>query len=39
MISLQARISSSTSAQTGTASAKALVGKGTLVGQILRAVK
>jgi len=39
MISLQARISSSTSAQTGTASAKALVGKGTMVGQILRAVK
>ena len=39
MISLQARISSSTSTQEGTASAKALVGKGTLVGQIVRAVK
>jgi hypothetical protein len=39
MISLQARISSSTSSQTGTASAKALVGKGTMVGQVLRATR
>ena len=39
MISLQARISSSTSVQEGSASAKALVGKGTMIGQIVRAVR
>src|SRR5262245_18467377 len=38
-VSLQARISSSTSVQQGTASAKGLVGKGTMICQILRAVK
>jgi hypothetical protein len=39
MISLQARITSTTSVDTGaaTAEAEALVGKGTLVGQIVRA--
>ena len=37
MISLQARISSSASVQNGTASASALVGKGTMIVQILRA--
>src|SRR5262245_11647950 len=36
-ISLQARISSSTSVQNGTASAEGLVGKGTVVVQIVRA--
>jgi hypothetical protein len=39
MISMQARISSTTSAQQGTANAEALVGKGTMIGQIVRAVK
>lgn len=39
MISVQARISTSTSTQEGTASAKALVGKGTLIGEVVRAVK
>ena len=38
-ISLQARISSTTSVDTGTASATALVGKGTMIAQIVRAVK
>ena len=38
-ISLQARISSTTSVDTGTASAKALVGKGTMIAQIVRAVR
>lgn len=37
MISLQARISSSTSVQEGTASAQGLVGKGTMIVQIVRA--
>ena len=39
MISLQARIGSSTSVDTGSASASALVGKGTMIAQILRAAK
>ena len=39
MVSMQARISSSTSVQQGSASAKALVGKGTLIGEIVRAVR
>jgi hypothetical protein len=39
VLSLQARISSSTSAQTGTASATALVGKGTMIAQTVRATK
>jgi len=38
-VSLQARISSTTSVNTGTASAKALVGKGTMVVETVRAVK
>ena len=38
-ISVQARISSSTSVQEGSASAKALVGKGSVIVQTLRAVK
>jgi hypothetical protein len=38
-ISIQARISSSTSVQEGSASAKGLVGKGTMIAQILRAVR
>jgi hypothetical protein len=38
-ISLQARISSTTSVDTGTASASALVGKGTMIAQIVRAVR
>ena len=38
-ISLQARITSSTSVQEGSATAEALVGKGTMIAQILRAVK
>jgi hypothetical protein len=38
-ISLQARISSTTSVNTGTASATALVGKGTMIAQIVRAVR
>jgi len=39
MLSLQARITSTTSVDTGTASAKALVGKGTLIAEVVRAVK
>ncbi|HAT71499.1 MAG TPA: hypothetical protein DCS63_01625 [Elusimicrobia bacterium] len=39
VISLQARISSSVSSDTGSASASALVGKGTMIAQILRAAK
>ena len=39
IVSLQARITSTTSTQEGTASAKALVGKGTMIGQIVRAAK
>jgi len=39
VLSLQARISSSTSAQTGSASASALVGKGTVIAQTVRATK
>ena len=39
MISLQARISSSTSVDTGTASAEGLVGKGTMVVQVVRATR
>jgi len=39
MISLQARITSSTSVDTGTATAEALVGKGTMIGQVVRATK
>jgi len=39
MISLQARISSSTSVQEGSASAKGLVGKGTMIVQTLRATR
>ena len=39
MLSLQARISSSTSVQTGTASATAFVGKGTMIAQTVRATK
>jgi len=39
MLSLQARISSSTSVQQGTASATALVGKGTMIAQTVRATK
>ena len=39
VISIQARISSSTSVQEGSASAKALVGKGTMIAQVVRAVK
>ena len=38
-VSLQARISSTTSVDTGTASAQGLVGKGTMIAQIVRAVK
>ena len=38
MLSVQARITSSTSVDTGTAAAEALVGKGTMVGQVVRAV-
>ena len=38
-LSIQARISSSTSVQQGSASAKGLVGKGTMIAQILRAVR
>jgi hypothetical protein len=38
-LSIQARISSSTSVQEGTASAKGLVGKGTMIAQIVRAVR
>ena len=38
-ISLQARITSTTSVDTGTASATALVGKGTMVASIVRAVR
>jgi len=38
-ISIQARISSSTSVQEGSAKAEALVGKGTAIAQIVRAVK
>ena len=39
MLSLQARISSSTSSQSGSASASALVGKGTMIAQTVRARK
>jgi hypothetical protein len=39
MISLQARISSSTSVENGTASAQGLVGKGTMIVQIVRATR
>jgi hypothetical protein len=39
MLSLQARISSSTSVQTGAASASALVGKGTMIAETVRAAK
>jgi len=39
VMSIQARISSSTSAQQGTASASALVGKGTVIAQTVRAAK
>jgi hypothetical protein len=39
MLSLQARISSSTSSQSGSASASALVGKGTMIAQTVRATK
>ena len=39
MISVQARITSTTSVDTGTATAEALIGKGTVVGEIVRAVK
>ena len=39
VLSLQARISSSTSVDTGTASATALVGKGTMIAQTVRAAK
>jgi hypothetical protein len=39
VLSLQARISSSTSVDTGTASATALVGKGTMIAQTVRARK
>jgi hypothetical protein len=39
VLSLQARISSSTSVDTGTASATALVGKGTMIAQTVRATK
>ena len=39
VLSLQARISSSTSSQQGSASASALVGKGTMIAQTVRAVK
>ena len=39
VLSLQARISSSTSVDTGTATATALVGKGTMIAQTVRAVK
>jgi phage tail sheath gpL-like len=39
MISLQARISSSTSVQNGTATAEGLVGKGTLIAEVVRAVR
>ena len=38
-ISIQARITSSTSVQQGSATAEALVGKGTMIAQIVRAVK
>jgi len=38
-VSLQARISSATSVQLGTASAKGLVGKGTMIVQVLRATR
>jgi hypothetical protein len=38
-LSLQARISSSTSVDTGTASATALVGKGTMIAETVRATK
>jgi len=39
MLSVQARITSSTSVDTGSATAEALVGKGTMVGEVVRAVK
>jgi hypothetical protein len=39
VVSLQARITSTTSVDTGTASAEALVGKGTMVCEVLRATK
>jgi hypothetical protein len=39
VLSIQARISSSTSVQQGTASATALVGKGTVIAQTVRAAK
>jgi hypothetical protein len=39
MISVQARITSTTSTDTGSATAEALVGKGTMIGEIVRAVK
>lgn len=39
MISLQARISSFTSVQSGTATAEGLVGKGTMVAEVVRAVR
>jgi hypothetical protein len=39
VMSIQARITTSTSAQTGTASASALVGKGTVIAQTVRATK
>src|SRR5262245_3240417 len=39
VMSLQARISSSTSSQSGSASASALVGKGTVIAQTVRATK
>ena len=39
MIAVQARITSTTSTDTGSATAEALVGKGTMIGEIVRAVK
>jgi len=39
VLSLQARITSTTSVDTGSATAEALVGKGTMIGEIVRAVK
>ena len=39
MLSIQARISSSTSVQNGSATAEALVGKGTVIAQTVRATK
>ena len=39
VLSLQARISSSTSVQNGSATAEGLVGKGTMVAEVVRAVR